>query len=456
VIVKEKIKTLILTILVVTSLLLSLGIWSATPQYESIDDSPQFASNVAITDPSFERKIGDVINPRAVLLHLGEGKHTSVFPGQSGYQEGMELLKSASFFGIKIDVKLNDQDWKKIVEGEAVQYEFDAVIPLTLLNDADLIRFTSRLEPFIKAKSIYLYKEDGGDIRTVFVENADTIYTADVVVPMEPFSRLLNAHKNAPAFALYGNSVNRNFYLPAERLRVHTYSIDVSPGIATERLVDSYFLDKALTRRVVERDGSEIITDGSRLVRVGKADKRIEFRNLSIERAPVNQLDEDLSIVKALAFANSHGGFVGQVGLHQVRTLREGDAAGRVFEFRPTVAGFPVVGELSSVVVQVIDNDVAAMRRSSYMAGARPMRGQEQELLSGSDIMNLVEKNALLKPNRVTDVYLAYLMGEVRGQWAELRPVFVVEQEADFREGIFDAVTGELLQSEEGMLRGLE
>ncbi|ASS73612.1 hypothetical protein CIG75_00545 [Tumebacillus algifaecis] len=452
----EKLKTLLLAVLVVTSLLLSLGIWSITPQYESID-GPQFASNVTISDPSFERTMNNVLGPRNILLHRGENKHNLLFPGQSGYQAALAILSNSTFFDIKIETKFKDEGWKKLVnEGQGIQYEFDAVVPITLLNDADILHFTSRLEPFMNFKTFYLLPDGTNEYRAIFVENADTIYSATVVLPPEAFGRLFEEQKEAPLYALHGTSLLHHFYLPVERPVVHSYSIDVNRVIETDRLVDSFFLDKSMTRRVVERDGSEIFTDGNRMVRVDTKHQTIEYRNLNIEEKRVNQLDEDTSLEKALDFANAHGGFLGSVSIHQVRTIRPTEMVWGQLEFRSNVSGLPVIGDFSSVAVQVAHNSVTAMRRSAYMSGAKPERGRELQLLSSADLLELIESNALLKLNRVSDVYLAYMMGELHGQSAELRPVWVVEQSGDYREAVFDAVTGEQLRSEGGKLRGLE
>ncbi|TCP52548.1 regulatory protein YycH of two-component signal transduction system YycFG [Tumebacillus sp. BK434] len=453
---KEKLKTLLLTVLVITSLLLSLGIWSITPQYEAID-GPQFASNTAISDPSFERTLNNVLGPRSILLHGGEEKHQVLFPGQSGYESGMELLTLATFFDIKLATGFQDDDWKKLIStGPSLQYDFDAVVPITLLNESELLHFTSRLEPFMNVKTFYLFPSGGNEFRAVFVANADMIYSASVVLPQEPFKRLFEAEKEAPLYKLYGTALLHHFYLPILKPKVYSYSIDVNRGIETERLVDSFFLDKSLTRRVVERAGSEIVTDGNRIVRIDALGQLIQYRNLNLEESRFNQLEEDTGIPNALDFANAHGGFVGSVAVHQVRSIRPTEMVGRQFEFRPLVEGLPVIGDLSSVAVQVVNNDVAAMRRSPLLTGAKPVRGPLITVLSGAEVIALVEQNALLKTNRVTDIYLAYLMGDLRGDAAQLRPVWVVEQAGDYREGIFDAVTGEELRSEEGTIRGLE
>ncbi len=454
----EKLKTLLLTVLVIASLLLSLGIWSITPQYESID-GPQFSSNIAITDPSFERTLNNVLSPRAVLLHSDQGKHKALFPGQSGYSAGMELLADASLFDIRIDTKFTDEEWKRTIgEKKSVQYDFDAVIPINMLNEMGTLHFTSRVEPLMNVRTIYLYANGESEFRVVFVEDAETVYSANVVLSKDRFQALYEEQKDAPAYALYGDSLKRHYFLPVARLKLHAYTIDVNQGIEMGRLVDSFFLDRSLTRRVVERDGSEIVTDGNRLVRVDSKGKMIEYRNLNVEKMRRNQLDEDMSIAKALDFANAHGGFLGQVTIHQMRTIRPNDldVDGRQFDFRPTVAGLQVIGNLSSAAILVIDNDVAAFRRSPYMVGGKPVQGAEQEILSGEEVMSLVENNALLRPDRISDIYLAYLMESQSGQSSKLRPVWVIEQASDYREGVFDAVTGVQLQSEEVMLRGLE
>lgn len=452
--VKEKVKTLLLTVLVVTSLLLSLGIWGISPQYEAVD-TPQY-TNVALTDPSNIRTLGNVTIPKSIIAHFGGEKHTALFPGQSSYQDAVALLHQATFSNLTITNDYGEADWKKIVNTQpCLQFNFDVDFPASLLDQSDLFNFHSRVEPSMMIRTMYLFHEgDDSDMRAWFYGGPDNrMYVARVVLTQGHFTSLMQQLKSQPGFSMYGQSLARNFYLPKTATKMPTYSLEVTPSTHVQNVIDSLFVDRSLTRRVQEHDLSQIITDGTRLVRLVSKDKSLEYRNLTLDRSFGNPVDADFGIQKALSFANDHGGFVtqGQMLLHEVRTNTDVQPARRSYAFRQYVNGYPVIGNLSSVLLDVVDTDVATMKRSQVNVGPRKTQNKDVTVLSGEQLLKIVDTMPWLDRNKITSVYLAYLISEPHEAMADLRPVYVIEEAAQSRNAVLDATTGELLQSVEGI-----
>lgn len=63
----EHIKSIVLTILVLLSLLLTFSIWSYTPNLQIIEETPVNQISVGT-----EKEIDDVIKPYRILFHEGE------------------------------------------------------------------------------------------------------------------------------------------------------------------------------------------------------------------------------------------------------------------------------------------------------------------------------------------------------------------------------------------------
>jgi regulatory protein YycH of two-component signal transduction system YycFG len=458
---KEKLKTVILTVFVFTSLLLSLGIWRITPQFEAID-GPQFSSNVGLTDPIYQRTLTAVTAPRQAIIHLGDNHHTVLFPGESGYQESLDLLRSASFFDVKITTDYGEDEWAKIVKGgQSLQFEFDTPMSGPNFEQSKLIKFTSNAEPLLTGRTLYLFKQTGdNDWSALFYSGADLrMYTARVMVPADKQAKLFETAKNNPPYDLFGQSLHKNFYLPSQPEKIASYTAEVDETPHIERLIDTFFVDNNLTRRVYEKDGSQILTDGSRSVRFGKQDRTLLYRNLGQNKRGGVSGDADTGITTALTFVNEHGGFSGSsIFLHEVRSNlpKRGVQGAQFYEFRQHVYGLPVMGQLSSVYVRVDDQEVAAMKRSQYALG-KLYKLKDVQLLSGSELLAHVQKSGgLIDRNKITSTYLAYLVQNPREGLVDLRPVYVVEQASDARSAIFDAQTGEQILAEEGDLRGLE
>jgi regulatory protein YycH of two-component signal transduction system YycFG len=455
---REKFKTFLLTVLVLLSLMLSLGIWRTTPQYEEVD-GPQYLSN-GITDPIYQRSLQSVIGPRALILHYGEEKHTVFFPGESAYEEGVDLLRAGSFFDIRITNDYGEEEWSNIVNhSQSLQYEFDVLMTAPVIELSKLLHFTSNLDPLLQVRTIYLFRDpQDNDWRALFYGGPDSrMYISRVVLPADRPAKLFAATQNNPPYQQFGKSLHKNFYLPANRHPVPVYTAEILPAPNTDRLIDTFFADKTLTRRVLERDGSQIITDGSRSLRVGKSDRMIVYRNLAANRRTPRS-DVDSGIVQALNFTNEHGGFSSSdVLAHEVRTIPVNSGIeGRVFNFRQLVNGLPVIGDITTTYVQIVDQEVGGMLRSQDALG-KPYRIRDAAVLSGAELLDKATTGGvLIDRNRITDVYLAYLLGEPRSDLVDLQPVYVVELAGEQRSAVFDAVTGEQLLGEEVELRGLE
>jgi regulatory protein YycH of two-component signal transduction system YycFG len=456
----ERVKNVLLVALVLTSLLLSLGIWSITPEYEAATDQPQYASNIGISDPSFYRSFESVAAPRDIVLHFGESRHTVLFPGQPGYVDAMELLHKSTFFETTLTNDYGEAEWKRIINDlPGFQVNFDATMPAPALGDSGMLKFNTQIDPTMQIQTVYLFhRPEESDYHALIYGGPDARnYISRVEMPRDSLNKLLDAQRSNPAYGMYGQSLYKNFYLPLTSIQLQNYAMELNLETHNQRLIDSFFLDKSLTSRVLEKDGSQIVTDGSRSVRVGALDKIIEYRNLGVDRTSVRRSDGEYGVVRATNFVNEHGGFTGMVLLHELETYAVGSDKKDVhdFVFRPYQNGLPIIGDLCSIDMSLYRNEVAQMRRSQYSV-VKAYSDKMVSLISGPELLKFVEQSVWLDRNRITNVYLAYLIGTPREQISGMRPVWVVEQSSDQRIGMFDAVTGERLRSEEGILYGLE
>lgn len=217
------------------------------------------------------------------------------------------------------------------------------------------------------------------------------------------------------------------------------YLILEREDIDIDALVRRLFVDQRLVRRIEERGGAIIFTDGEKGLRLFSSGK-IEHFAPKIERGPAT-----MSYITALQRASEHlsflGGWPAPLELDSLERKRKDYPYQREDHYHARwqlyIDGLPVLGDAVAVEMYFNDKGVGSYRRALYLL---ERRGEEEEIISyeqaakvALEHYHFIQEEEGAEPV-ITDIYLAYYLRRplVSPQQKAL-PVWVVEVDERIR-----------------------
>jgi regulatory protein YycH of two-component signal transduction system YycFG len=435
----ETVKTWMLTLLVLLSVVLSFKLWYSIPVYEPVD-SPSYVGE-AVWGPG--KTVAQVLQPVQIRVHLGDGRHTVVSPDSEMYRQLFELLRKADVSAFA-PVSWSDALWESIVSKRSVEYDYGMEVQAQYL--VQTLSLPSGLFSSLKARTLYLFYDPEGNLRLLLKGDA-AAYWSKVQLPEDLLQQTWNQASKQPMYAMYGKE-NQAFYLPMAGMKIPSDTYERN-AFNTSQLMSSFFVDPTLTRRIVERNGSVIVTDGSRGVQFSTAAKTVDYTNPGAD-GHLSEEETDHSLEKAIEFVNDHGGMSG--------TYRVSDGAKQKditssYLFQRYINGLPLRDPYFSIRVKMRGNTVFELIRPIVYLGSSVKR-EEVEILSGPRLLEALQKRGI-QAAAIRDACLSYVPESVEKDRLRLRPVWWIERR-DGSPVYVDAASGDLWADNGGWLNGLE
>lgn len=431
---RETFKSLLLSVLVITSIAMSSEVWLGLyhvppppPARESVAPPPLAA----------------VVEPVAIYAHAAP--HARTFsPGDPVFDVTWEHLRRLFNPTATPAVRAGTQsEWERALRAGSLEFKLSGPIELALLLEALGIQQkgpAQRVDRLMLSRhGNHLHLLDTASSRFYVWENVPPAASATTV--REEVSRQLDWVAAQPT----GQKL-RQLGAPWRLRAAPWVYVPDSPGVwpqllvsherqASLALANSFFPDIALVRRVGERDGRVSLTDGVRHVYL-HADGTVQYVATSwfVPTADI-AAEAEPALTRGLSFIAQHGGFTEHVRLRATEIQpATGDAVAQIqFEFRPyaklTVGGVanfvPLVSWGPQLIVAVNEREVAYYYRSLYIPitdGASPTR-----VIGAESALRALEQT--LSPGRlITAMYLGFYQREIDHVTEFLYPVWVVEQ----------------------------
>lgn len=154
-------------------------------------------------------------------------------------------------------------------------------------------------------------------------------------------------------------AVRGNIYVPQAATAAE---LALSKEVLPEKnLVNAFFLDSSMARRIEERDGATYFTDGKKGLRL-YAGGTLEYTAPGLEFFN-NRLSYSAALLEASKSQSLYGGWPPSIFLDR----REKTAGGYRFFWRKYAEGLPLVADESSCEMLVNDNGMPYYRRSFYV-----------------------------------------------------------------------------------------
>ncbi|WP_286883811.1 YycH family regulatory protein [Aneurinibacillus sp. UBA3580] len=437
----ERLKTIVLTLLIIISLMLSGFLWNSTPELENLTPSDYVAPQPA----GHKYEVTDVIRPSFLMFHTGEGKHRKAPIESAMYEKLMSRMNQWYFYNF-VDTHLVKEEWEELInKRRSVEIVYNHEIPADIASELFTLR--SHAEGNFRSISrILLYEnEEKNAVDALLISNRNQqVIRVHTSVEPEEVENLF-APGNLAGLSeqiLYRTFVDRleddirttryafydPIYLPGGREKMSRYRYFYQP-LTVQQVLNAMFVDASLTRQVTERDGTMIYTNGSQSVSIPSE------RNYLLYRHPMHEWEKAQgerpnyeALSSALSFINQHGGWIGRYYLESVDDVnfvnRENTVA---YRFRQYIGTYPLFSgdgpDLNTISARVSGGNVSElyypMRQLDLYFERIPVT-----VVSGTELMKWLENKGINK-HQVGSIELGLYTRSIY-DFIEMKPCWVV------------------------------
>ena len=359
----EKMKTILLIVLVVSSLVLSWILIYFIPNNGNTDVAEFLPRYRFGQDQSMDRLTGF----QQLVLHYGGNSHSVFYPDMIGnnnqYYPLLQELKKESFYElIEPQGKL---DWKEVVENQkGIEIILFGSYPQDVLKSMLLISFEKQMKEPIDR--IWITVNAQQQVNVYFLNDQEgKVYQAKTSITPSRIHTLLEQTKNSPQYSYiasdsFGKGIPKFSYLPEDEISLPVYQGSFVE-VPDEHLIQLLFLDPTGVRKVDDRsDGQRLIyTDGSKSLQVYASQHMLNFYQPVVRFQHALDLKQGLEM--AISYVNQHGGWGGEYYLAFIRSTANQSWE---FNFQPYTHGFPLTDNaLFAIRVQVSNGMVGFYQR---------------------------------------------------------------------------------------------
>jgi regulatory protein YycH of two-component signal transduction system YycFG len=419
----EKLKSILLTLMIVSSLIQSYLLVFGEPRHGAAKENEYVEADVVGTRVSLD----ELLFPETIILHSGKETHTVLYPNNRFYTLIFESLKKRTFDSFRRSSSITvSPEWEEIRNKQpGVEIRFNEGIPFSVLKMLFLLKGDLPLDNELVQRIWIFTKDVKEDVKTYFLTEYNT-YEARADLNNKDIEGYVGFNELQPTY----RSKDGEIYLPDTAIEMTKFRVPYEP-MTVEQFTKTLFVDPRNTRNFGNRDGSEIYTDGKRGLQIRNDQMWMSYTDPIPSVESRNDIKENLN--SAVAFVNQHGGWNGQFA---VKTIPQTPMFGKqMFTFRQYFDSYPIMSEkpegfgLIKLVLQ--KGVVATYDRSMLSLGSRTLERSLTTIRGGKPLEDWLAAN----PRRpsIVGVYPAY-QPVVMEKYIELNPVWAVE----YRDGTYE------------------
>lgn len=398
----ENNKSIILTILVITSVVLTWSLWTYQPDYETINNS-NYVRDVVLSE---QKDVGEIVAPEKLVYHF-DFSHF-------GTTSNMEInriiqeIDNWKFYDFE-DVSEEIKNLPEFVHVKGnVEIIFPDEIPISLykkvinIEDKKIPDFSfNRIVIDVENKT----KEDG----TVYFVQYGNAKTHRVIASHIKSSSLKKFHNEfysvsnqMTRYFAYELTKNRTMFLPENRTNIKSYDYYLEL-LNPEKFKEALFNDPSVVQKNVLSSNVEY-TDASSMMEVDSDSMILAYIN-PVEETYSMDGSGDL-LQKSIDFVNEHGGWT---GLYKYETM---DERNKKITFRLIdSSGIPIFNDNGlAEIVEVWGKQEIYKYVRPIMNLSVPLRTEAKEvtLISGREVVDFLQAKKGFKPELLEDLMIGF------------------------------------------------
>ncbi|MCQ4087788.1 YycH family regulatory protein [Saccharibacillus sp. JS10] len=403
---KEQLKTIALTLLVVVSLVQSYVLIYRLPGTGSVVVSS--AGYVRTDEMGKQLNIEDTLYPDRMIVHMGEDKHTIFYPDSSFYKLIYARIQARDFAAFQLQ-SVSNEDWEKIATNNSgIELSFGSGLPVSLLQKTMRLSVDQTFET-ANVDRVWIYTAKGEEKPRAFFfsSNNQDVYEAkqlDLTV-QDVLQHVAFGEKWTP----YTPLNNHTLYVPSKPI-VLAESMLQTKAFTSDQMQRNLFADPAVTRNIHEQDGSEIYTDSKRSLQIQDEGRWMTYTDPAA--IPSIRADATESVLSAVDFVNQHGGWNGTYRVELNSKRADHSDTDLNVRFQQYYGSLPIFGSgtvrygYMDLILQ--QGTVSFYERSLLETPQSGEKGQPYTLSGGEDLIQRIAKVEEVHNSKVIDLYPAY------------------------------------------------
>lgn len=419
---KEKIKSIILLILVLNSLLLS-GLLIFYKPNDAITSISEYIPRLKFGQ---DANLKQVTKPNQFVIHNKDKGHFVINSDNYGHEMLVTEMEQWSFYNFsKINEKIN---WAELIENyQGIEIIFPTSLPDSLLQS--MFKVVSSYEQIDNINRIWLYVEQDGNVGAYFISDGkDQIYKAQTSITSQKLSQYTYITTEQPKFNYYwsyplddNKLVDQVYYLPSEGFNIEVQR-KVMTSVAIGDFIQLLFIDPSLVKRIeMENENNILFTDGNRSMQYFSNEKYISFFQ------PVSDNDKEIDISKdayaTVRYVNQHGGWDGDYLLDDI----EQSSGSTIFRFKKYINGYPLLndeGNYGTIKLKTTDGIVSVFERSIILLENSTEDIRHETTYSDSELFEQLAAKDILKED-ITRIELNYIIKKAF-EYVVIEPYWIV------------------------------
>ncbi|WP_088042112.1 YycH family regulatory protein [Bacillus sp. EAC] len=394
---RERIKSIALTSLVILSLVLSYRLWSYKPTYDPIQRD--YIQNVKI---GAQKDFENIVIPSQVVVHESNkhfvtSKQSNILP----LYKALQKVEISNFENLTSDT--SEQNFQGITKGKnKIEIIFPTLIPIETLDKIFKLD-SKRLQNIVFDRIVIrMSQKQETSSKIYFVNDSlNLLYDAtfDNSGIISAVGKIKSNYKHYTDSVKYKLQTGKTIYLPKQTVKLKTMEF-LTSDIEVDKFKDAIFIDPTNVRKE-SSDSGDTYTDGTRLMTVSPLNRSITFVNPTIA-ADENQ-SPNVLIQKSVEFINGHGGWTDGYVLSGIKPENN-----EIF-YRLNINNLPVFKNATIATKLGKQDDIQTYKRPLYKLNLQMEKKEsEMELMSGPQIMEVLDNNKSINKSLIKDITLGY------------------------------------------------
>lgn len=455
----QKIKNLILIIMVVVCVYLSSNIWLELPDFLTYNFEQD---NVIVDEEIPEINIWNVVKPLKNIIKYKD--NYTVLYSDDEYNLWLNAVNMI-YDGFESYDGNNNNTSSVAFPTQYLKFDFPMDIPIEIFLGQMKIDNNKLYEDIKHIKNIII---DLDKNNCIYVYNGtDTIKIENDKINTESIVKIINSidYSNSIKYSLEETIGEEKIQIPVPLEQVASNPVfvqselDVFDTVAINKIAKDYFKNYyEYVRKAVEVSGNLVYMYRNEKVLKINAEGQLDFYDSNVEFSNNND-DVYKSLITALNFTDEFLGFPKDGYMSNVESIQSEGNYGYRFTFSYKILDRPIlfsrVRENAALQIEVIGNNVVSYKR--FIRNIDETQREQMQIIPAVDVINKnIQKSAVadglteLKPLKtemikdISNIYLGYFDLSRVSKEQVLRVVWVIE--VGDKSYIFNAITGLLIE----------